>query len=807
MHHASWASRHPVAGRLALAGATLLASGCGGSSDADAPLEIRTLGNRADMVSAGDALLEIVLPEKAAVGSLRVQAGDRDVSAAFAVRANGRLMGLVDGLQDGDTTVTASADGARSARLTITNHPASGPIYSGPHSQPLYCATPVPLPASGSAPATNASGLSGQPSADCGIAAEFKLYYRTTTSGCTGDLPDPSPAVPVASTAPPAPVPAPANACFKPYLPGSTPADMATATTDAGVTVPFIVRVERGTRNRAIYDLAVLYEPGRPWSALAPQPAWNGKLFISFGGSTGQPKRQSRPATNWTSTDTENAIRRGFLVATSNHFDGARNSDRVVMSETIMMLREHVADTYGPVDRTIGFGASGGAITQGILNTFYPGLLDGSITSAAYPDQESVLLTSGDCTLLVEAFQKPAWLQLMDGKPQQESDAKKTAISGLRDPSSCHSFMSVGSAQRTAAPGLYFLRTASGNGEITQPAVPSNNCELPNAAVYDPSQPAATRHLPRCDMFSLMKNVYGVDPASGSGRHTRDNVGVQYGLKALQSGAITAEEFVTLNEIIGGLDRDLRLQPIRTSADQDALAIAYRVGTMSSGRNLAKLPIIDLRGWNDSLVNLPPGAPQVGYAFHFVYYSYAIQDRLDQGVGRHDSRAMWRFARTQIAPPGPMAGEALTTMDSWITGVRQNPGARSLEEQVRFARPASARDFCLLPQDALQASKVYDPAVCDADPYLTPSLSPRQVAGGPRADNVLKCQLKPLATTDYGAVALTAGQRARLETAFPAGVCDWSKPGVGQQDPAGPLSFRNGPGGESFGAAPASAPL
>ena len=39
-------------------------------------------------------------------------------------------------------------------------------------------------------------------------------------------------------------------------------------------------------------------------------------------------------------------------------------------------------------------------------------------------------------------------------------------------------------------------------------------------------------------------------------RTTLDNVGVQYGLKALLSGAITAEEFVTLNEKIGGIDAD-----------------------------------------------------------------------------------------------------------------------------------------------------------------------------------------------------------------------------------------------------------
>src|SRR5207248_1351114 len=78
-------------------------------------------------------------------------------------------------------------------------------------------------------------------------------------------LPDPSP-----------PAAPPANACFKPYTVGTTPTDLATTTTTHGLTVPYIVRVERGTLNRGIYDIAVLFDPAKPWSALAPQAQSNG---------------------------------------------------------------------------------------------------------------------------------------------------------------------------------------------------------------------------------------------------------------------------------------------------------------------------------------------------------------------------------------------------------------------------------------------------------------------------------------------------------------------------------------------------
>jgi hypothetical protein len=55
----------------------------------------------------------------------------------------------------------------------------------------------------------------------------------------------------------------------------------------------------------------------------------------------------------------------------------------------------------------------------------------------------------------------------------------------------------------------------------------------------------------------------------------------------------------------------------------------------------------------------------------------------------------------------------------------------------------------------------------------------RREAGGPLAANVLKCQLKPVDAHDYQAT-MTATELSRLKTIFPAGVCDYSKPGVNQ---------------------------
>jgi len=81
---------------------------------------------------------------------------------------------------------------------------------------------------------------------------------------------------------------------------------------------------------------------------------------------------------------------------------------------------------------------------------------------------------------------------------------------------------------------------------------------------------------------------------------------------------------------------------------------------------------------------------------------------------------------------------------------------------------------------------ITDTARCRA---LFPVASnPRLVAGMPFAHDRLKCALKPVDVQDY-ARPLTAAQLASLGSAFPEGVCDFSRPGVAQQAPETWLTF------------------
>jgi len=112
----------------------------------EAKIQIKTVSNRADLISGGDALVEIVLSKAKLASSLRVQLNGRDVSGKFAVRANGRILGLVDGLANGKNVLVASTSKSHAASLTITNHPIGGPVIAGPQTSPFVCATPVAGP-------------------------------------------------------------------------------------------------------------------------------------------------------------------------------------------------------------------------------------------------------------------------------------------------------------------------------------------------------------------------------------------------------------------------------------------------------------------------------------------------------------------------------------------------------------------------------------------------------------------------------------------------------------------------------------
>lgn len=237
------------------------------ASAQDTSVKIRLLSNRADLISGGDALVELVLPGTAQAKDVRVRNHGhdirnpgRDISTAFARRSDGRVIGLVEGLEDGPNVLSAQLPDGRGAQITVTNHPSGGPVISGPQLQPWAC--------------TTEENELGPPIDDqCNAPARHDYYYVPVGANDGPEIDAAHPffyenffyAPEIDGTRPPfhEDVEQDLDSIFQPYDPQSPPPAelVATTTTDEGETVPYIVRVERLTLNRGIQEFAVLFDP------------------------------------------------------------------------------------------------------------------------------------------------------------------------------------------------------------------------------------------------------------------------------------------------------------------------------------------------------------------------------------------------------------------------------------------------------------------------------------------------------------------------------------------------------------------
>jgi len=103
-------------------------------------VRIDVLSNRADLISGGDALVAVAIPAGANASAMRVTVGKRDVTAAFAVRADGRYLGRIEGLAPGPNVVTGEAPRWPRARASPSpTIPAAGRCSAARKVQPWSC--------------------------------------------------------------------------------------------------------------------------------------------------------------------------------------------------------------------------------------------------------------------------------------------------------------------------------------------------------------------------------------------------------------------------------------------------------------------------------------------------------------------------------------------------------------------------------------------------------------------------------------------------------------------------------------------
>jgi hypothetical protein len=692
-----------------------------GAAEQNKDYGAETVSTRADRVSGGNVLVRIAYKHANRNHPLQITLNGRDVSGAFRPGDDdGTLMGLLTGLAVGKNLLHVQGNGSSGIKdqtLELTNYPITGPITSGPHQVPFFCQTQTFL---------LPDGTTFGPATDANCSAPTKITYLYMPTGGTAFVPLPSPS--------------------------SLPANVARTITTTGATVNFVVRVETSTVDRGIYQSAILHDPtsdAEPnW--YTPPKGWNKRLIaiegfgcpagwyvqggaigsLSFGGMDFHLLSPAR-------------LGEGYALFSNTLQHASNNCNGVLRTEAAMMSKEHFIETYGVPRYTVSEGCSGGSYGSIQPGDALPGLFDGALIACTFPDPLSIALSGSDGHLLTHYF------SVTD--PAGFTDAQKVAVSGYK--------------------GLQAFIDAANQSGRTDP-VPGR-VDIPGyvSAPFNPIVPVSLRYDPvtnpggvRGTIYDTARNVYGIDPSTGFALRPFDNVGVQYGLQALNSGAISVTQFLDLNERIGGYDQDFNYVANRVVGDAGAIRRAQQGGLQFGGNGgLASIPLFDISGiYNDDA------------DYHYQWFHFATRERMLQANGDTGNHVMWRGTAVPF-------NAAWSVFIEWMEAVSADTSDRSARDKAIRNKPAAAVDGCWSSATTfiaeLQTFGSQPTTQCNA---LFPSYAfPRYVAGGALAANNIKCQLKPLDLADY-AVPLGSAEIARLRSIFPQGVCDWSKPGVNQ---------------------------
>ncbi len=231
------------------------------------------------------------------------------------------------------------------------------------------------------------------------------------------------------------------------------------------------------------------------------------------------------------------------------------------------------------------------------------------------------------------------------------------------------------------------------------------------------------------------------------------------------------------------MDIDGVWQPQRTAADEEALATLYRTGRIADGSGSAYVAEIDAR----------TNPTDVG--FHPPFHSWSWRARIDRTLGNHDNNVIW-VSRGGAAP------SQFDAMRAWLDGVYTDTSDDPLPVKIKNNKPADVRDTCWA-SDAQGGPQ--DDLFCTGTAAQWQYYSHmRWVAGWPMELDTFKCQLKPLDRADYPGISFTDDEWAKLQEAFPTGVCDFTKPGVAHQPTIPWITFADGPGGRPLGDPPTS---
>ncbi len=637
--------------------------------------------------------------------------------------ANAIYRSLADGRQG--ALVAGLGNGENEIEVTLGSTSEHITVVNYPITGPIFSGPHQPLPVC----TTEANGLGPSLDSNCSAAPVVSWRYRDL-EGEFQPLGDPS----------------------------QVPGDVEIL---EGSGLPFIIREESGTINRGIYSITVL-DPS-PQSASWDASQWNQRLVYQFGGGCGTTYSQGFRLQGAPSAA---ALAAGYAFATSTFNTLQIQCNDTLSAETVLMVKEYFAERYGVPELTIGEGGSGGAIQQHLIGQNYPGLLDALAPTVPFPDVVSTSLGVLDCSLLVAFYASDAG--------SSWTDQEKRAVNGHLTTGTCDLW------EASFAPGVRATEGCEVGLAGALPGVPDVPT-LDPALIYDPvDNPGGLR----CTVQDSNVNILGIDPDTGFARRPWDNVGLQYGLAALNDGDLSIDRFLDINELIGGFDADGFLQAQRSAASDETLRITYETGRVTSGDSaLRDIPIITTDIWTDDQGDI-----------HDRVRAFAMRERLRLADGGNaPGFSIWTRDPEGASLVDSFLGGALGlgatgVLDEWLTALAKSNPEDHILDRLDATRPEAAIDNCITPDDEFFSGfDLYDnPGPC-TDPYPIGE-GPRIVAGAPITEHIIKCSLQSVedaVAAGLYAVEMTAAQRGRLEAIFPDGVCDYSQPGVGETAPLG----------------------
>ncbi|WP_018693024.1 DUF6351 family protein [Algicola sagamiensis] len=539
-------------------------------------------------------------------------------------------------------------------------------------------------------------------------------------------------------------------------------------------------RVETGVINRYPYTIVMPIQPSEIGDRHAKK-LWNKKLIYQLFGGVGIGYRQGKTHHYRIMKKRLTQFKEGYAVISSSVNKTSYTYNILLAEDTGRRLKKQFTSLYGEPIYTIGVGGSGGGLSQYLFGQNAPGLIDGAITQYSYPDMVSQVIYALDCDLLNSYYDfKAPDRKKWQNKPLRIAVEGMNASETIQHPSRW--FHPINHFIQGKQPFLPELTTECINGWFGLSSYVNN----PRQGFLKPYFSPEIVSQVEWSHWQDLSYVYGKSE-SGNANAIWDNVGVQYGLEALKKGLLSPQEFLHLNQHIGGWKPQTEMQqeeiaklpfvkfPIwlslwsnhnttavgsgnsaaRTQASLSSIERAYRYGLIFTGH--ATIPTIDVRHYLEDRLDM-----------HHMLASFEVRKRIMRFDPHYQNHILW--VAEQGFNPTDMA---FTTLSQWLDGHKPEHAVDTCFEKDgnAYAKGDGVWHGAWNQHASGKCLKKYPQ-------YATPRIQ----AGAPWLGSLFKCHRMDIESALeqrlYGDIDMRPFT-AQLKQVFPDGVCDYSQGDMG----------------------------